>query len=768
MAYTPARVTLYALIIAIEEDLRDLIKTQILPQISIAEIVSEEDLAKLKKRYFDDIGAESSEDGELVHYLDIGQLDQIINSSKVSLSSTISKYFKNITKQLQVIYKIRNRVMHGRPLEIDDLPKVAEFSNRRLKEKEFVWKNLSSTVEKIKDDPNFLFTINIPEMHQSDRIANNLPLPDYDETGFIGRAEVVESVKNALNADWPVITIIGDGGQGKTALALRIAYEILDDSSGNFDAIIWTTAKSNRMGIKEIIAIEGAITDSLGIFKDISQNLIGDSASNIMDEIIEYLSQFKILLILDNLETILDEKIKEFLRRLPRGSKVLITTRISVGAYEYPVKIGAMNDGEAIQLIRTLVSARNIGRLFKIDNKELVPFINKMHNNPGYIKWFVTAIQSGMRPEDALTSSDFLEFCMSNVYIYLDEDAKYTLQALQSLAGSMSYAEISHVTEFEPIKLQKSLNDLQRTNMITTVSDAKITDSETQYALSEFARAYLKSRHPVKDAAAKLFLARKRKLTAEYEERKNTRVNLFSPKTIQASNKSEIVAGRLLKRALEAEERGEYDAALDLVGQAKSLIPYFFEVYRVEGWIKSRQGDTIEANESYERAIEYNPSYAPLRYFYGNFLMYHADDIEEAVKVFMIAESLTPDDPEIKFQIARCYLYLKDFPNAARYIDAVEQAKPKGLYTMKKLYDIRLQYLVRRADYEARNFQRTEALSTIEELKAYYSSIPDNLIDSKMKDTLKKVRHNLDWLYRCDTPSVSNWANELITWIRSV
>lgn len=768
MSYTAARVTLYVILIAVEEDLRQFITLNIIPQRNLSEILNTEDYQKLVFRFKEDLGIDLEDGHDLTRYLDIGQLDQIINSNSDLISKNLGLYFKKITQYMQPLYKIRNRVMHGRPLEIEDLPIVTEFARHRLRDKEYTWNHLEEVIRKIKDDPSFLYNISIPDALDPDRITNNLPIPDYDETGFIGRNDVFDSVKNALKADWPVVTLIGDGGQGKTALALKIAYELLDDESTNFDAIIWTTAKTNRMGVKEIMAIEGAISDSLGIFRDISDNLIGPSAQEYIDEILDYLSQFRILLVIDNLETVLDDRIKDFLRRLPKGSKVLLTSRISLGAYDYPIRIGPMQDLEAIQLIRSLVKVRGVGHLFRVSNTDIMPFIAKMHNNPGYIKWFITALQAGMRAEDALKSGDFLEFCMSNVYQYLDDDSRYALSAFQSLSGGMSYAELSYVTEFEPTRLQKSVSFLQTTNMITTVGDAKITDSETQYTISEFARSYLRAHHPVKEALYKIYISRKRKLTAQLEEVKYHKVNPYSPRTIRATTRSELVAGALLKKSLEADHIDDLDLAFALLEQSKNLSPNFFENYRIEAWLKIRQGDTIAAHEAYERALDLQPQYAPLRNFYGRFQMHTLEDFEGAVETFRFAESLSPSDAEIKIQICRCYLYLKNYSDAKRYLDAAEALNSRNPSLVVKIYDLKMQYFVRKADYEGRDYLYSDALSTIEELKEAYLNIPRNVIDNKMKDSVRKVSRNLEFFIRKDDKKITEWSSELLKWVNSI
>src|SRR5690606_12912493 len=123
--------------------------------------------------------------------------------------------------------------------------------------------------------------------------------------------------------------------------------------------------------------------------------LAGEGAYDPTKEVLNYLAEFKILLILDNLETVLDNRIKSFLGRLPQGSKVLITSRIGVGAYEYPIKLQPLEETEAVQLLRALISARNVTTLADTNTRKLARYCKRMNYNPGFIKWFVSAVQAG-------------------------------------------------------------------------------------------------------------------------------------------------------------------------------------------------------------------------------------------------------------------------------------------------------------------------------------------------------------------------------------
>ena len=116
------------------------------------------------------------------------------------------------------------------------------------------------------------------------------------------------------------------------------------------------------------------------------------------------------------------------------GSKVLLTSRISAGV-ENPVPLGPLNDDDSERLLRTLARVRDIPLLKDADAEAIKIFSKKMKGRPAYIKWFVSGIQAGKRPEEILAADgNFLDFCMSNVYEYLNGDSRAVLRRHASVA----------------------------------------------------------------------------------------------------------------------------------------------------------------------------------------------------------------------------------------------------------------------------------------------------------------------------------------------
>jgi LuxR family glucitol operon transcriptional activator len=276
---------------------------------------------------------------------------------------------------------------------------------------------------------------------------------------------------------------------------------LLDLPDCPFNAIVWASSKTSQLTAQEIVRIEGAIRDSLGMLEKIASELAGAvKIRDALEEVISYLGEFHILLILDNLETVLDERVRQFLGKLPAGSKVLITSRIGVGAFEYPVTLQAMDEPEIL----------GAADLVKTSNKNLAGYCRRMKNNPGYLKWFVSAVQAGKRPEEVLAKPDvFLDFCMSNVYDYLSASSQALIRAMLCVPGKHSQAELAYLSSMEHQELQRSLQQLLTTNMVVMSSVPRGSSYESQYDLSELARSYLSKHHPARPDEYKTITCRR-------------------------------------------------------------------------------------------------------------------------------------------------------------------------------------------------------------------------------------------------------------------
>ena len=157
-----------------------------------------------------------------------------------------------------------------------------------------------------------------------------------------------------------------------------------------------------------------------------------------------------------------------------------------------------------------LAKTRQIPYLEKLSNARLAKYCEKMHQSPGFIRWFASAVQAGKRPEEVLARPDvFLDFCLSNVYKYLSELSKKVLRCMLCVPTPSSQAELSFLTELEFIDLQTAIQQLLTTNMIVMSSSPTGSSFESRYTLSDLPREYLLKHHPVDKEEYALFFKEK-------------------------------------------------------------------------------------------------------------------------------------------------------------------------------------------------------------------------------------------------------------------
>lgn len=446
MTFSVTRLTIYALLSAVEEDLRSAITSALGTDADPLPLLGASLHESALRRLADEAGQPRRDPTlqEVLPYTDLGDLVEILNRHRALLSPHIRDHFRRLNPQLQLLLPVRRRIAHVRPFRYDDLVRVTTFTEQVSAEDPTTWQSVTKTLARLTQDPTFVFRLPEPRYVPTPNAPyNNLPLPEYDDTGFFGRDNEVSHVLGLCRGPWPVISLVGEGGLGKTALALQIGNEFLDADDRFFEAIIWSACKTNQLSATQIRDIGGSIRDSIGLFERIAAEVGAESSLDPESELVEFLSTFRTLLILDNLETILDHRVRTFINRLPSGSKILITSRIGIGEFEYRIKLQPLPTAVASRLLRAVASQGGVYNLARMPEERLSDMCLRMNNNPLFIKWFVSAVQAGSRPEEVLAHPDlFLEFCMSNVYEHLSDPAKKVLKILLAIPDESTLAEV--------------------------------------------------------------------------------------------------------------------------------------------------------------------------------------------------------------------------------------------------------------------------------------------------------------------------------------
>ena len=328
----------------LEIDLRKWVETEILNSTALKNCIPEknykfcfEQCVNRKKALNERVIESQITDHDLIEFIDYSTSLSILYSNENILLKESKEILNKYKDYLNKINQIRNDAIHGRTLlanqykiledfceSIYDIDKI--FSGTSLE-----YKNLEDGNYDIDSVDNY---INSDERNKN----NNLPKPEYEDTGFIERKEINAQIKKKVK-NFNVISFIGDAGSGKTALALKKCYDYLYDKEETFDIFLYHSFKTETFSRGEVLDLQNEINTTDKFFKNLEiDNLDEDPIKNL----IKYLENNKVLLFLDNLENVLDSNIINFLELFAEAnheSKIFITSRIQLIMVTYPSKL---------------------------------------------------------------------------------------------------------------------------------------------------------------------------------------------------------------------------------------------------------------------------------------------------------------------------------------------------------------------------------------------------------------------------------------------
>lgn len=231
-------------------------------------------------------------------------------------------------------------------------------------------------------------------------IPNNVPLIfDHEVTGLVGRAkEKKQLLKSINNPRQNFYALVAPGGTGKTALALDVLSDICSDPAyiNVLQAIIFISLKTEELtasGVRKITVVK-SISEIQREIVDGCNSLFEDVDSTEFSQIIDSCYNKKILLCIDNLETILIEQsdfLENFIGDLPPNWKVLVTSRIAVQTAQ-SIALEPLDDTSAKQLIRVYNARQGNAELQEVNVEKIS---NNCFRNPLAIRLAIDSICLG-------------------------------------------------------------------------------------------------------------------------------------------------------------------------------------------------------------------------------------------------------------------------------------------------------------------------------------------------------------------------------------
>lgn len=575
---------------------------------------------------------------------------------------------KEFQERMRLLYNLRCKIAHvKRTFTAIDLDLLIDIAKEYRPMLGMNGNELEEALQCIRTNPASVL-IHIPPDFFLDgdlTTANlhNLPSADYDpDGGFIGRRDDLKKIKSLVLGDLDrVVTISGAGGVGKTALAHRFCVSIVQEESIPFGAVVWISAKEEKLTLTGIEPIEPSFRNYEEVLDRILEVYDWDDVleqdlpqkEKYVDLILRE-SDKGILLVVDNLETIQDERILEFIKDCPLPNKVLITSRIGLGEVERRYVLKEMSKRDAITLLRIVGREKGLEALAKLPDSVLNNYAQKMCRYPLTIKWVVGQVALGKDIDHLVeslssTSGDIARFCFEHIFDnLLSDNSRMVLYCLAASDVPLTRGVLTHVSGLQKEELDEALRGLALASLVVP-ENSKREDNTiiTKHALLPLTLGYLKTRLHSQPALLSSIQARMEVIGRQLEEAvKVSRQYRYALQHLGAATDEERIAASWALTAYQRSQIGDYSGAVQAFNRAVEIAPNFSRLYRNWAVVESSEGYYERANELMKKATKLTPEDASLWFVWGN-IEKRSHHLDQARKHFKKALSLSPNDGAI-------------------------------------------------------------------------------------------------------------------------
>jgi len=305
---------------------------------------------------------------------------------------------------------------------------------------------------------------------------------------FIDREQELAKALRFLNPEVNPsgVVITGLGGLGKTRLAFEAA-RILKHQR-DYDEVVSITAKNslwdiskehevkkNRQG-KYLYASYGGMINELTSFLLIKSRKKQPRSKNVLD----FLKDKRYLFIVDNLDSINVKaerrqieysKFQDFVLKLPRGNKAIITTRFLPNEWQdegmVVVRLTGFDSNSAYQQFISLYPDLPSS----VSDQAITQVLNLAHGNPLITRQLVNIVQTqgfnkAIEKFTNIEEHSLLLYIYKSTFDHLSRDTKVVAVVIALATYSVNKNLVSKVTGFGNGKLDLCIEELRRANLI--------------------------------------------------------------------------------------------------------------------------------------------------------------------------------------------------------------------------------------------------------------------------------------------------------------
>jgi len=397
-----------------------------------------------------------------------------------------------------------------------DASRICDLCPRNLND---LKTKISKSITNPKNKDNIPFSIE--EIHKDNTgyiIEPNISIPtlEYErETGFIGRKGIKEDLYNAiLNPEKGLIyTVLGVGGVGKTSLVVEVVKQLIENNKYKFQQYIFCSAKSEYLTKDRVYDIEPDIQNleqlidllidtSLKEYdSSVKKDVLNMSYSEKRKYLMQLLKEKKSLIIIDNLETFKDSRLKSFLDEAPRHTLFIITSRIPLYHRDIKFDLKPFTKEEAIKYFKAVSNYHKRNDLNKLPTDKIEDLVKAVLYHPLAIKWSLgQVISKGRNLESAFTGfkhgeETIVEFCFNHLYDLLDREEKKVLATLTYYGDKCKYDTISQLSGVYGESLERIIGTLITQSLISFDVELMTNNrSRTYYKVQRIALPYILSK----------------------------------------------------------------------------------------------------------------------------------------------------------------------------------------------------------------------------------------------------------------------------------
>ena len=315
-------------------------------------------------------------------------------------------------------------------------------------------------------------------------VFSNLPPK---QQGYIQRAALENELKQALlmKDRYPVVTLVGRGGIGKTWLTLSVLYEIA--SLNRFTLILWFSARDIDLLPEGPKTVTPHVLTTPEIAQEFANLLEPDGYKQKGFDAVKFLSETmtnspdgSILFVFDNFETVrapieLFNWIDTYVR-LP--NKVLITTRFREFKADYPIEVLGMTEAESEELIQ--VTAQTLGIVHLLTEDYKVDLYQESNGHPYVMKVLLGEVAKAgkiVRVERIVAArDDILDALFERTFSGLSPVARRVFLTMSSWRSSIPLLAIEAVLlrpTNERMDVENAVEELGRSSFIEIIKSTE-------------------------------------------------------------------------------------------------------------------------------------------------------------------------------------------------------------------------------------------------------------------------------------------------------